>query len=122
MVPNRFEVGKRIRKIRGGLTQKQFADILGVKQNYISRYEKGRIPPPEILIKIAEFGNVSVDWILIGEERVYQKKGNKVAEESVIYKEEDTNVLLETLIKRLTPEEKRALIKIIKTLLDQEGQ
>ncbi len=116
MRSNRFEVGKRIRKIRGGLTQKQFAEILGIKQNYVSRYERGRIPPPEVLVKIAEFGNVSIDWILVGREKVSEKMGLQIAEEYANYREEELDAALQKLIMKLTPEEKRALIKIIQTL------
>ncbi len=61
------KVGERIRAVRGGQTQVQFAQALGVKkQNYISRYERGRIPSPALLVRIAEMGRVSVDWLLTG--------------------------------------------------------
>ncbi len=61
------KVGERIRAVRGGETQVDFAQTLGVKkQNYISRYERGRIPSPELLVRIAEIGRVSVDWLLTG--------------------------------------------------------
>jgi transcriptional regulator with XRE-family HTH domain len=49
------------------MTQTEFAKSIGVKkQNYISRYERGRVPNPELLLRIAEFGKVSVDWLLTG--------------------------------------------------------
>jgi transcriptional regulator with XRE-family HTH domain len=61
------QVGQRIRMIRGRVTQTDFAKALGVhKQNYISRYERGRVPSPDLLIKIADFGRVTLDWLLIG--------------------------------------------------------
>ncbi len=61
------QVGQRIRMVRGRLTQTDFAKVLGVyKQNYISRYERGRVPSPELLIKIADHGRVSIDWLLTG--------------------------------------------------------
>ncbi len=70
------QVGKRIRAIRGGMTQTDFARVLGVKkQNYISRYEHGRIPSPGLLVKIAEQGKVSVDWLLTGRESRYAGRG-----------------------------------------------
>ncbi len=65
-----YKVGERIRTIRGGRTQSDFARILGVKkQNYISRYERGRIPSPDLLVRIASIGRTSVDWILTGKGR-----------------------------------------------------
>lgn len=69
------KVGERIRAVRGKRTQTEFAKALGVKkQNYISRYERGRIPSPDLLVRIAEMGRVSIDWLLTG-----KKGGAKVA-------------------------------------------
>lgn len=61
------KVGERIRAVRGKQTQTEFANVLGVKkQNYISRYERGRIPSPDLLVRIAEIGRVTTDWLLTG--------------------------------------------------------
>jgi transcriptional regulator with XRE-family HTH domain len=69
------KVGERIRAVRGKRTQTEFARTIGVKkQNYISRYERGRIPSPDLLLRIATTGRVSIDWLLTGE-----GKGVKVA-------------------------------------------
>lgn len=62
-----MQVGQRIRLIRGKTTQTDFAKLIGVrKQNYVSRYEHGRIPNPDLLVKIANYGKVTVDWLLTG--------------------------------------------------------
>lgn len=62
-----LEVGKRIRKVRNGLTQKEFAHILGCKQNTVSRWEKWGVAPDEdTLEKIANYGGVSVEWLMRG--------------------------------------------------------
>lgn len=61
-----LKVGERIRKIRGEMTQKGFAEALGIKQNAISRYESGRIPDDVTLNKIAALGGVTIDWLLRG--------------------------------------------------------
>ena len=61
------QVGQRIRLIRGKATQTDFARAIGVrKQNYVSRYEHGRIPNPTLLVKIAHYGKSTVDWLLTG--------------------------------------------------------
>lgn len=62
----RAHIGNRIKQVRGNTTQERFAKRIGVKQNYVCRYEKGRVPSPELLLKIAQFGNVTVDWLLTG--------------------------------------------------------
>ncbi len=39
-------VGELIRAARGGRSQKDFADLLGVQQSSVSRYEGGKASPP----------------------------------------------------------------------------
>lgn len=58
---------KRIRDLREDkdLTQTQVAKVLGMSQTGYSKYETGENDlPSSILIKLADFYNVSVDYIL----------------------------------------------------------
>lgn len=58
---------RRIRDLREDkdLTQKQMGEILSCSQRVYSNYECGDLDiPTEILIKLADFHNVSVDYIL----------------------------------------------------------
>ena len=58
---------KRIRDLREDkdITQKQMANILHCSQQVYSNYELGqRDVPTEILIQLAKFHKVSVDYIL----------------------------------------------------------
>lgn len=58
---------KRIRDLREDhdLTQKQIAKILNCSQQVYSNYELGqRDIPTAILIKLADYYNVSTDYIL----------------------------------------------------------
>ena len=58
---------KRIRDLREDkdMTQTQIAEILNCSQRVYSNYERGDIDIPiEILKKLADFHNVSVDYIL----------------------------------------------------------
>lgn len=59
-------IGYRIRKIRGGLSQEVFGEIIGVTKASISRYESGRVPDLVIIKKIAAYGGVTVEWFLRG--------------------------------------------------------
>lgn len=62
-------LSERIRKIRGELTQKDFGEIIQVKQATVYKYEKGMaLPGDEALKKIADFGKVTVEWLLHGQE------------------------------------------------------
>lgn len=58
---------KRIRDLREDkdLTQREMGEILMCSQRVYSNYERGDLDiPTEILIKLADFHNVSVDYIL----------------------------------------------------------
>lgn len=58
------------------LTQEKMAEFLGCSQATYSRYEKGNINVPiDILKKLAEFYNVSIDYImkLTNEKRPYKR-------------------------------------------------
>ena len=68
---------KRLRDLRedSDLNQTEMAKILGMSQTGYSKYETGENDvPTEILIKLADFHNVSVDYIL---NRTNNKEMNK---------------------------------------------
>ena len=54
---------KTLRKAKG-ITQEQLADVLGVTQQAVGRYEKGlNMPDNNIMIKIADYFCVSLDYL-----------------------------------------------------------
>ncbi|MGN0458957.1 MAG: helix-turn-helix domain-containing protein [Eubacterium sp.] len=58
---------KRIRELREDcdLKQRELAEILNCSQRVYSNYERGDLDiPTEILIKLADYYDVSVDYIL----------------------------------------------------------
>ncbi|AWI35697.1 putative Xre family transcriptional regulator [Bacillus safensis FO-36b] len=64
-------LGARIRALREAkkLTQKALADKLKIPHQNLSNYERGfRNPDYETLIKIAEFFEVTTDYLLTGKE------------------------------------------------------
>ena len=72
----KFETIRNLR-IDGGYTQAQIAEYLNVKQNTYSQYEIGTLNYPiDVLIKLADFYNVSVDFLLgrTGVKTPYPKK------------------------------------------------
>ena len=80
----RYEILKfeNIRSLRldNGYTQKQIAQILGVSQNTYSQYEIGVLNyPVEALIKLADFYQVSVDYLLgrTSQKQPYPKENGK---------------------------------------------
>jgi len=63
-------VGERLRKLRTeflGMTQKELAQVLGVKQNTISQWEKEeRDIPTAVYETLATEFNVNINWLLTG--------------------------------------------------------
>lgn len=60
------QIGKRLRALREGvrLTQVKMAEILGVQQSRINRYETGQsTPSPEVFVKYADYFDVSMDYL-----------------------------------------------------------
>jgi len=55
---------KELRKSRG-YTQVSVQMQTGIEQALLSKFENGeRVPPTETLVRLAEFYNVSIDYIL----------------------------------------------------------
>lgn len=68
---------RRIKDLRedSDLTQTQVGNAINIPQRTYAYYENGqRTIPPEVLIAIADFFNVSIDYIL---ERTDNKSVNK---------------------------------------------
>jgi transcriptional regulator with XRE-family HTH domain len=65
-----FGLSGRIKTIRGTLSQAKFADLIGVNQGTVHKYEKGiSAPSEETLRKIANHGKVTVKWLLHGDDQ-----------------------------------------------------
>ena len=62
---------KKLRMARG-LNQVEFARVMGVSKQCVSNWENDNVMPSiEMLIKIADFFNVTTDYILGRNERTY---------------------------------------------------
>ena len=58
--------GKRLRSLREnlGMTQMQFSEHIGIRQQTLSGYENGRMKPPlDVAVEISERYDVSLDWL-----------------------------------------------------------
>jgi transcriptional regulator with XRE-family HTH domain len=67
-----MSLGKRLAKLREkrGLDQAQLGESLNLSKSTISAYERDtRSPNPEIIVSIAEYFNVSTDYLLRGDIR-----------------------------------------------------
>lgn len=60
-------IGERLSELRkdAGLTQDQLAEILRINKHSISSYERDKSEPPDVIkIAIADYFNVSIDYLL----------------------------------------------------------
>lgn len=61
--------GSRIRQIRGKASLVSFGEKLGLSKSAVHQYEQGAATPTlETLVKIAELGSVTLDWLITGRE------------------------------------------------------
>ena len=59
-------LGQRLRSLREGMrmSQAKMAELIGMKQSSINRYESGEASPtPETLLRYADYFDVSLDYI-----------------------------------------------------------
>ena len=67
-------MNKRIKEIRqnAGMTQREFADRIGVSRNTIASYETdARVPIDAIIVSICREFNVNEDWLRTGLGNMY---------------------------------------------------
>jgi transcriptional regulator with XRE-family HTH domain len=94
---------KRLRTARK-MTQRDLADALGIKQQTVCRWESGGGEPNiEMLIKLADFFNITIDQ-LVGHELKPDKPSKSEQRISFYLKElsDDQKDVITTLIKTLT--------------------
>jgi transcriptional regulator with XRE-family HTH domain len=108
---DRLQVSLRIKEImkRVGITQKGLADYLSISQPAVSLYLQGRIPPADVLLKIAELGGTTVEWILSGTPG-QSMETLKVEEQKAIYGSE---LLLLELWKKLPENVRQTVLKLL---------
>jgi transcriptional regulator with XRE-family HTH domain len=80
-----IEFGKRVRHVRQllKLKQKEFADRIGMANNYLSEIESGNVKPGfEFFHKASKEFNINTFYLLHGEEPVFRpKKGQPGADD-----------------------------------------
>jgi len=74
---SRTEIGKRIKELREylGLSQKEFAEALGIHPLSVSRYELGKSnPSPSILKLIEDKFSVNPEWLKKGKGNPFKRQ------------------------------------------------
>lgn len=104
------ELGKRIQQLRKekGLSQTELAQNTGISYAQISRYEiKGAQPPAEVLNKLAEALDTSVDYLINGD--TTEKALNTLKDVELLKQFKEINQLPE--------DEKQTILKVISAYL-----
>lgn len=68
------EIGKRLRYLRGTLTQAAFGEPIGYGYGYVKNCEHGKKPSLEYLHQIVDFYGASIAWIIYGIEPIYSNQ------------------------------------------------
>jgi transcriptional regulator with XRE-family HTH domain len=115
-----MSIGKRLKIVRGKITQHDFAKLLSVHPNTVARYERDeRSPDAEYLEKISKERGFNIQWITTGEGLMRKGELKKFS----VSKIELINDILEDYKKELgekfTSEKKTEIItKLYELLID----
>lgn len=113
---NPKDVSRRIDLLRrqNSLSQEKLAEILEVSQPAVSKYLKDRIPPAELLYKLAQLGQTTMEWILSGQKSyIYGERIPEVRESGKSY---DADWDLLRKIAGLDLQVKQAILLLIEKL------
>lgn len=106
-------IGNRIKILRleKGSTQKQLSEYLGLTPKMISFYEKEeRFPPHDIILKLADYFDVTTDYLLGRSEKKQYRISNSTKNKDVEY--------IETIYDKLNDIGKKEAIKRISELTE----
>lgn len=104
-----------LRKLReeAKVTQKQLADAIGISQQSINKYENHNIEPDiETLIRIADFFDTSVDYLI-----EHSLIRNKIESTSPFELNEDESKIIEEY-RRLTNKQRKCVQTLIHSYLE----
>ena len=103
----KFQDNLRILRTKYRLSQKEIGDIVGISSQAISKWEAGISQPDnESLIKLANYFDVSTDYLL----------GNSEKENQTITYDNELEKILFSKAKDLSDEDKKAVLGIINAL------
>jgi len=112
-----LQVAGRILKLMQQLqlTQKEFAGKLQVTQPAVSKYIQGRIPPATVLLRLAQLGGTSMEWVLTGGTPA-ATSASTIAENRAAY---GSAVMQADKIDRLPPLLRDRLSALVEAMLQQ---
>jgi|AGTN01.1.fsa_nt_gi Helix-turn-helix. len=117
-------VGTRMRRLRGSLSQDEFARQLGVHKETIGKYERDKIlPGSDVLTRLRQEGRVDINWLLTGEGGApVPSPGGEINLDALAGAIAAVEELLDLRRIVLTPEKKAKLAAILYRQLIQAGE
>ena len=117
---DKIQMSERIQQIMKnvGITQKGLANYLNISQPAISLYLQGRMPPADILLKIAQLGDTTVEWILTGETDS-SPQILKIGEETTVY---GSDRILHELWNQIPENTRHTFITLLKQFVENSSK
>jgi transcriptional regulator with XRE-family HTH domain len=118
----------KIIQIKSGLQQPQFAKNLGVSKETLIHYQKDRRHPDSVFLSnLCKIYSVNPAWLLLGEGEPFigeRTQGEESAELNKVLVSDPVLQLLNEEEERagitLTPEQRTAILKILRELVDRD--
>jgi len=104
------DLGSRIQKLRktADLTQSGLAEKVGISHTQMARYETKNVQPPaDVLKKLADIFDVSIDYLVNGDKSDKAEQTLKDAELIKHFKQLD----------KLPDDEKKSILKVVSALI-----
>ncbi len=99
-----------------GISQAALGKALNMSQQGIAKWETGSTSPnPEMLRKIAQYFNVSIDELLDND----IKKSSGEKPEDIAEDEDDDIVLFNREARKMTPEQRKKLLEMAKVMFGE---
>ncbi len=119
---NPHSVSERIDWLRkqNGLSQEELAAALQVSQPAVSKYLRSRVPPAGTLLRLAELGCTTIEWILTGQKSYSFDTGAAgVQEPETAY---DADWRITRKIAALPVPLKEAVMRIVEELVENKKE
>ena len=118
-------IGKRLKKLRLSIkkTLDEESRIFNVSLNTVYRWEHDLcIPRKSVLMKIADYYNVSYEWLLNGDRNEYMIGKRSKYDDFISDNEKNTEHIILNMIKKLSIRKKYKLIGYIELMCIEEDE